>query len=503
MLKHVPDEWQLVTITRHAAVDDSPAAKDAELRELFDDPADRAFPDEADNVEEVFDVLFPGNVHVHFWTFKRPPAKEHIIGNSPAAGDVRGIPTWAHPLGRLAIPQPRVVVASENADWLQTVLLEGMVRMRPAVSPPDGDLSVQINLEHDNPAYAEMCTQLAALGSAGPGKPAGIRRLGLGFRFRDPASVSVEFTAESRALATEFQRHLADGAGARKEKVEALVAAGVIERETSEHKALLAAVAVPPRVAGERVTMTMELPLRSVVTLAQFALKGDASGAPAAERQAGPEPVPPDAPHLPGHQAARPKVAHGTSRMHDLDEALAALRGGDRLRQMDAARYIGEHIPDADRHAEVVGALVESLKSSDRKSDTAVGKALEIVVVENDVPLLLEALGSQSQALRRAALAALGRFPTRETAAAAADVLIAEPALRHDAGDALKLMGAAAEPAVIPLLADRDRLVKIEACHILRVIGTQESLVPLKHALNDRMLARHARDALTAIERRE
>ncbi len=247
VLKHVPDEWQLVTITRPAAIDESPAAKEAGLHELFDDPADRAFPDEAENVEEVFDVLFPANVHVHFWTFKQPPAKEHIIGKSPAAGAVRGLPTWAHRLGRLAIPQPRVVVASKDADWLETVLLEGLVRMRAVVSPPEGDLAVQVNLERDNPAYAEMCAQLAALGGGGPGKPAGIRRLGLGFRFRDPASVSVEFTAESRNRATEFQRHLAEGAAPRKEKVEALVEAGLLERGTPEHKALLATVEAPAR----------------------------------------------------------------------------------------------------------------------------------------------------------------------------------------------------------------------------------------------------------------
>ncbi len=105
------------------------------MHELFDDPADRLPGPEADNVDGVFDVLFPGNVHVHFWTFKQPPAKEHIIGKSPAAGEFRGIPTWAHRLGRLAILQPRVVVASKDADWLETVLLEGMVRMRAVVSP--------------------------------------------------------------------------------------------------------------------------------------------------------------------------------------------------------------------------------------------------------------------------------------------------------------------------------------------------------------------------------
>ncbi len=189
--------------------------------------------------------------------------------------------------------------------------------------------------------------------------------------------------------------------------------------------------------------------------------------------------------------------------MHDLDEALAALGGGDHLRQMEAARFIVEHVLDADRHAEVVGALVEALKSSDRKSDAAVGKALGIVVVENDVPLLLESLGFESQALRRAALAALGRFQTQKTATAAAELLSAEPGLRHDASDALQRMGAAAEPAVITLLADGNRQVKIEACHILRVIGTQESLDPLKQALNDRLLARHAREALAAIQRRQ
>ncbi len=31
VLKHVPDEWQLVTITRPAAVDESPAATEAQV----------------------------------------------------------------------------------------------------------------------------------------------------------------------------------------------------------------------------------------------------------------------------------------------------------------------------------------------------------------------------------------------------------------------------------------------------------------------------------------
>jgi hypothetical protein len=499
VLLHIPDTWLLITVTRPSGLKHAGQHIDEQLKELLDDPLDSPFPAEADNLDEAFDVQFAGGEHVRFWTFVDPPAKENIVGQASLAGEIRGVATWKHSLGRLAMPDPRVVVASPSADGLETAVLEGTVRMRPVASPATGDFVMQINLDGPNAEFTKMRTQLSALSGGEAGEISGLRQLSLAFHFTEPAAIDIEFVAASRAGAAELKRQHDAGKTTRKEKLDRLVAAGVVQPDTPEHRAFLAATDAPARIEGDRVMVSIRLPAKSLAELARFAVL--------ATDQAPAQPTSQVAAAVDDTAKAatvteKPLPAVPPTKTRDLDDCLAALAGGDRLRQMDAARYLSDHPPEAARRAEVMYGLLDALKRSDRHADEFLARPLRSLAADEDVPALIEALQADSLALRRASLEVLGKFPSEQTAAVVADVLARERSLRTTARESLEQMGAPAEPAVRELLTQPDRSARIEACRILTVIGTRESIPALTMALDDRHLARHARDAIAAIENR-
>lgn len=80
------------------------------------------------------------------------------------------------------------------------------------------------------------------------------------------------------------------------------------------------------------------------------------------------------------------------------------------------------------------------------------------------------------------------------------------PGRGADASAALKAIGPAAEKAVIPYLTHKDAWAATEACHILKEIGTAESVAPLQAVLKSNpnfMVAPAARDALKSVQSRK
>jgi hypothetical protein len=188
-----------------------------------------------------------------------------------------------------------------------------------------------------------------------------------------------------------------------------------------------------------------------------------------------------------------------------------------------------------DDHRSQLLALLKSKDSSDREAGTS---GLANAVVDNhcgEVALALAAvLTDRDVFVRQYAVKALGAWLTAETVAPLAqmvndpdptvrqnalDVLIklkdpatagliaarlADPADRAKAGEALKAIGPPAEQWVTPILKDKDAGAQMEACSILKDIGTLASRPALEALMGQGspFVGLAANAAITAIEYR-
>jgi HEAT repeat protein len=155
------------------------------------------------------------------------------------------------------------------------------------------------------------------------------------------------------------------------------------------------------------------------------------------------------------------------------------------------------------RQAEVAKALEPLLKVVDDQLAAAATGALGRWATADNLPALTAALESQSVVVRWAALDAIGYFPSAKTAEATAKHLCLGPD-RLKASQALQLMGPKAETAVASYLSNADNGVRLEACRILKMIGTPASVAALRKAADgsDTVLAQAADDALRAVRGR-
>lgn len=175
-----------------------------------------------------------------------------------------------------------------------------------------------------------------------------------------------------------------------------------------------------------------------------------------------------------------------------LDAAeLAALRKKqeeDRAKALEAARKAAEPKPISD--AEISKALTDLKSTNVFTAKGAAGRLAGSIVVEarrEEVAAALEAtLQEKDGFLRADAAKALKVWGTAKNIPALVRTLGDEnPFARQNAGEALKTMGPAAEKAVLPLLQQKDRTVRCEACKVLAAVGTKESLPALQAAAAD------------------
>jgi HEAT repeat protein len=119
------------------------------------------------------------------------------------------------------------------------------------------------------------------------------------------------------------------------------------------------------------------------------------------------------------------------------------------------------------------------------------------------VPRLLKLLEESDNLNRGNVIYALGRLRD-ERAIAPVAKLLADPSLRREAGEALRQFGPKAEPAVLPYLAHADLYVRLDACRLLKDIGTKESVPALEKHTADKtpILAHAAKEAIDAINGR-
>jgi len=124
---------------------------------------------------------------------------------------------------------------------------------------------------------------------------------------------------------------------------------------------------------------------------------------------------------------------------------------------------------------------------------------------KDGVPTLLKLLRHSNLPTRRAAMDTLANLKDERAVEPIAERLTEIHDL-HIASKALQAMGSMAELAVSKYLGNPEFTTRLEACKILKVIGTKASVRPLQAVAvnrNDFVVAKAAEEALTAISARQ
>ncbi len=122
------------------------------------------------------------------------------------------------------------------------------------------------------------------------------------------------------------------------------------------------------------------------------------------------------------------------------------------------------------------------MKTSDRFSQPVILQALAVWATPAAEATVIAAAKSGSPLLANSAIRALGKIKTAAAAEVAAAALAKLPTC-HDAAEALKAMGAVAEPYVLPFVNSQEVLVRNEVLNLLAAVGGRRSLQTLQARL--------------------
>ena len=241
------------------------------------------------------------------------------------------------------------------------------------------------------------------------------------------------------------------------------------------------------------VVVTEELSRRSVVSLRWQLLEGAAR-----ERALAPPPPTPGT-----------ETKFTPEEVAKLEERLQSTTLAERqtaMRELSSGRL---KTPSAELLAQMA-----SLASD--PDDTVRHAALTILAnhgTKAHVPLLIKALNDPDATLRTSVVKGLGRLKDPRAieplvnllAAGQSDPSYYRPLRDNPTTEALTLMGSPAEPAVLALLKEKNVDTRVQACTILKQIGTKKSLGPLKdQTLNSsKELSEAAAEACRSIQARE
>lgn len=184
----------------------------------------------------------------------------------------------------------------------------------------------------------------------------------------------------------------------------------------------------------------------------------------------------------------------------DITIALAQLDSKNNFTFREAADKLTKTNPDEARRDEVTTKLESLLKERDFTVRMAGAKALKTWGTAKNVPALIALLKDDNGLAKNAAIEALGSIKDIKSAEAVAAIL-PEFSSQRPAVEALKSMGPIAEKPVLAQLKHNDWKVRFEACKVLAVIGTKDSLADLKAALSDSnaLVSKEAEKAIKAI----
>jgi HEAT repeat protein len=166
----------------------------------------------------------------------------------------------------------------------------------------------------------------------------------------------------------------------------------------------------------------------------------------------------------------------------------------DVFRRSDALDWLAQAPPDDEHRAEVVQAVEPVVLGDDMGQAERAGKALAHWATRDQVPNLINALGSRNGAARATAMDALARLKD-ERAIAPIAARLSDLSDRPHAARALEAFGPAAEKEVARYAFHKDGGPRQEADRLLKAYGTKDSelispaLSALKSADRD---SRHA-----------
>jgi predicted Zn finger-like uncharacterized protein len=178
--------------------------------------------------------------------------------------------------------------------------------------------------------------------------------------------------------------------------------------------------------------------------------------------------------------------------------AVSKLQSGDGSNQSDAAKWLEKAKVDDKRRAEVLVALkaiIDNHRPGVPRCDAL--KALATWATRADTPYLIGLLDDNDNGVKQETLWALAKL--KDPAAVEAIVAVF-PHHRNEAREALLAIGPGAEAAVRTLLDSPDDGIRIDACKILKTIGTaasHQTLIQLAER-EEGGVAEAARDALPA-----
>jgi hypothetical protein len=160
--------------------------------------------------------------------------------------------------------------------------------------------------------------------------------------------------------------------------------------------------------------------------------------------------------------------------------------------------------------------IAEMVSLANDPEETVRRAALTIVANhggKEQVPLLIKSLSDSDAGVRNAVAKGLGRIKDPRAIEPLATLLATgqsdQPYFRSNrdsaVAEALVHIGPAAEPAVLALLKEKNVETRIQACNVLRQVGSKKSLGPLKDLTTNpsKELSEAAAEACRAIQSRE
>jgi hypothetical protein len=203
-----------------------------------------------------------------------------------------------------------------------------------------------------------------------------------------------------------------------------------------------------------------------------------------------------------------PKVEAKPLTDEELTQLLVDVKGADRQRRMNALNRLALAKPIDQRRGEVSKAVEPILDDKDLFTRKKGAEVLGVWGDKDAVPALVNLLGDGNVFVRWDAMTALGKLQDERAAEPAA----ARLPTQEDRANAAKLLislGAKAEKAVVPYLkygdTQKDWPIRLEACKILKEIGTKASKAALDAASRDSngLVAMEAKKALDAAAARQ
>jgi len=180
---------------------------------------------------------------------------------------------------------------------------------------------------------------------------------------------------------------------------------------------------------------------------------------------------------------APPRVERMPLADAEITAVVADLESADPHRMRIACARLVNARP-ADRRDAVARALEKALGHSDLFVRQSVAQALAAWGTKESVPALIKAADDREFTVRWAVLEALVPLKDERAAAKLAEHLV-DFSDRSHASKALQEIGSAAEKEVAKYVDHQDWGVRMEACNILKVIGTKNSLEALRKAQQD------------------